>query len=165
MLQVPNAHKHEFDFYKCDRPRLLLTEDTCATVERQDYLLKYTFRFPNEENAKFSLGFDCDIYHGEIHIQSEYFTRKNQSDLPVGFAQNGLEIVDYSSILKKARKKDPRAVSYGGELALDRDALYWVFSAVIPINNPDGDAEMGVQHTVYLDPYTGKVVSHGVRAY
>lgn len=149
--------------YECSEKLDTIMDNPCEAQSRHSYRVRYKFNFPNQDNASFNLGFYCAGYYGKMHVQSEYFTRKNQSDLPKDFKDKGLDILDYATIEKKAKRKDNK-VHGNGELALDQDKIYWVFSGRQPYENPDriGD-EASIVHMVWVDPYTGKIIASSIR--
>ena len=149
-----------FEYQKKLNP---LIKYTCETQSSHSYLVQYKFSFPEQEKASFTLGFSCYGYNGQMRIQSQYFLRIDQSDLPQGFREKGLKIVDYKKIAKKAHNKDSQ-IRGGGVLALDQDKIYWVFSGRYPYRNPDGIGdEAMIVHTVTVDPYTGKIIASNNR--
>lgn len=144
--------------YECPQKLDEIMDNPCEAESRHSYRVRYKFNFPNQDNATFNLGFYCAGYYGKMHVQSEYFTRKNQSDLPEDFREKGLDILDYEKIQKKAKKKNSK-VNGNGELALDQDQIYWIFSGRQPYKNPDGIGdEASIVHIVTVDPYTGKII-------
>ena len=149
--------------YECTEKLDTIMDNPCEAESRHSYRIRYKFNFPNQDNATFDLGFYCAGYYGKMHVQSEYFYRSEQSDLPKGFRDKGLEILDYKLIEKKAKKKNPK-VNGNGLLALDRDQIYWVFSSRQPLINPNGIGDEAMMvHTVTVDPYTGKIISSSSR--
>ena len=148
--------------YECTHKLDTIMSNPCEAESRHSYRVRYKFNFPNHDKASFTLGFDCDGYYGQMHVQSEYFTKINQSDLPSGFIDKGLDLIDFEKIKKKAKKKDSK-VDGNGVLALGRDKIYWVFTGREPFNNPNniGDEAM-IVHVVWVDPYTGKVISSSI---
>lgn len=149
--------------YECSDKLDTIMDNPCEAESRHSYRVKYKFNFPNEDRASFNLGFYCAGYYGKMHVQSEYFYRTNQSDLPKGFKDKGLKIVDYEKIHKIAHKKDVQ-LNGSGVLALDQDKIYWVFSGRKPYRSPDGIGdEAMVVHMVSVDPYTGKVIASSIR--
>ena len=91
----------EFTAYKINKPLNEQIENPCLAQSNHRYTVDYKFSFPSEEKAFFTLGFVCDGYSGSMRIQSKYFYRHNQSDLPFGFKDMGLNIVAYH--LKKCQ--------------------------------------------------------------
>lgn len=149
--------------YECTEKLDTIMDNPCEAESRHSYRIRYKFNFPNQDNATFDLGFYCAGYYGKMHVQSEYFYRSEQSDLPKGFRDKGLEILDYKLIEKKAKKKNPK-VNGNGLLALDRDQIYWVFSSRQSLINPNGIGDEAMMvHTVTVDPYTGKIISSSSR--
>jgi len=148
---------------ECSEKLDTIMDNPCEAQSRHSYRVRYKFNFPNQDNASFNLGFYCAGYYGKMHVRSEYFTRKYQSDLPKDFKDKGLDILDYATIEKKAKRKDSK-VHGNGELALDQDKIYWVFSGRQPYDNPDGIGdEAMIVHIVTVDPYTGKIISSSNR--
>jgi hypothetical protein len=149
--------------HECTQKLDTIMDTPCDAESRHSYRVRYKFNFPNQENATFNLEFYCAGYYGKMHVRSEYFTRKNQSDLPKDFRDKGLEILDFEIIEKKAKKENPK-VNGDGELALDRDRIYWVFSGREPYINPNGIGdEAMIVNMVTVDPYTGKIISSSNR--
>ena len=149
--------------YECTQKLDTRMDNPCGAESRHSYRVRYKFNFPNQENATFNLEFYCAGYYGKMHVQSENFTRKNQSDLPKDFRDKGLEILDFEIIKKKAKKENPK-VNGDGDLALDRDRIYWVFSGREPYINPKGIGDEAMMvHTVTVDPYTGDIISSSSR--
>ena len=154
----------EYIGYECTKKLDTITDKPCEAHSRHSYLVRYKFSFPNQDNASFRLGFSCTAYFGSVDVKSEYFLRTNQSDLPKDFREKGLKIVAYEKIVKKALKKDP-LVGGNGVLALNQDRILWVFSTRRPYKNPDGIGdESSVSHTVWVDPYTGKLIANQIRS-
>ena len=149
--------------YECPQKLDTIIDNPCEAESRHSYRVRYKFNFPNQDNASFNLGFYCAGYYGNMHVQSEYFYRTNQSDLPKGFKDKGLKIVDYEKIEKRAYRKDAQ-LNGRGELALSQNKIYWVFSGRQPYNNHDkiGDEAM-IVHMVWVDPYTGKIIASSIR--
>ena len=144
--------------HECSVKLDTIMDNPCEAQSRHSYWVRYKFTFPNQDSASFKLGFSCSGYYGKMHVQSEYFTRKNQSDLPKGFKDKGLDILDYATIEKKAKRKDSKVHS-NGELVLDQDKIYWIFSGRQPYKNPDGIGdEASIVHIVTVDPYSGKII-------
>ena len=149
--------------YECTQKLDTITDKSCEAYSRHSYIVRYLFSFPNQDNAFFKLGFVCTGFYGQMHVQSEYFLRKNQSDLPQVFKENGLKIVDYKKIVRKAYREDSQ-LSGGGVLALSQDKIFWVFSSSEPYRHPIpvGD-EAVIVHTVWVDPYTGEIIGSQIR--
>ena len=95
----------EFEGYEVTTRLAELVDDPCAAQSSHRYTVNYKFSFPSEEKASFTLGFVCHGYQGKMTVQSKYFYRYNQSDLPEGFKKKGLNIIDYQKIAKKASKE------------------------------------------------------------
>jgi len=153
----------EYIGYKCTKKLDTITDNPCETYSRHSYLVRYKFSFPNQDNASFKLRFVCSGYFKKMHVQSEYFLRTNQSDLPAGFKDKGLRIVNYKKIAKKAYKKDS-TLQGRGVLALSQDKIYWVFSSSEPYVHPNGIGdEAMIVHTAWLDPYSGNVIDSQIR--
>ena len=153
----------EYFGYECTRKLDTITNNPCEANSRHSYQVSYKFSFHNKDSALFTLGYTCTGYFGQMHVQSEYFLRANQSDLPKGFKAKGLKLVSYKKIAKKAYKKDP-LLTGKGVLVLNQDRIYWVFSCNVPYRNPDGIGDdASISHTVWLDPYTGKVIASQIR--
>ncbi len=161
----------EFTGYKINKPLNEQTENPCIAQSNHRYTVECNFYFTSEENALFNLCLVCDGYLGNMRIQSKYFYRHNQSDLPGGFKEKGLDIMDYQKIAKKASKEMAKNAPNeeikrwdGGVLALNQNKIYWVFSRREPYRDPSGfgDEAMLVS-TVWVDPYTGKIISSETR--
>lgn len=156
-----------FEGYKVKTKLAEFPDDPCAAVESQRYTVDYKFSFPSEERASFLLGFECDGYQGKMTIQSKFFYRQNQSDLPSGFKEMGLKIIDYNKIAMKAYKEIDKITMNkeskrweGGVLAFNQNKIYWVFSRREPYHDPSGFGdEAMIVSTVWVDPYTGKIIA------
>ena len=157
--------------YECTQKLDTILDNPCKAETRHSYFFRYKFCFPNHEKAFINLGFYCAGYYGKMHVQSEYFYRKEQSDLPTDFKAKGLEIVDYLKIAKQASKEMAKITGdkefklwEGGVLALNQDKFYWVFSIREPYRDPSGFGdEAYIVHLVTVDPYTGKIISSSSR--
>ena len=156
----------EFTAYKINKPLNEQIENPCLAQSNHRYTVDYKFSFPSEEKAFFTLGFVCDGYSGSMRIQSKYFYRHNQSDLPFGFKDMGLNIVAYHKIAGKASKemskynddKEPKRWDEA-VLAINQNKIYWVFSHREPYRDPSGFGdEAMIVKTVWVDPYSGKII-------
>jgi len=161
----------EFEGYKVTTRLAEFVDDPCEAQSSHRYTVNYKFSFPSEEKASFTLGFVCHGYQGKMTVQSKYFYRYNQSDLPEGFKKKGLNIIDYQKIAKKASKEMAKNAPNkefrrweGGVLVLAQDKIYWAFSRREPYHDPSGFGdEAMIVSRVWVNPYTGKIIGSEVR--
>jgi hypothetical protein len=155
----------EFKDYKTIKKLNTLIYNPCEAKNRHDYEVNYFFKFPGSDNVKLNFGFACSGFHGKTLIQSKYYYRINKSDLPINFKQKGFKIISYDKIEKEAYKKEPIVIGNKGELVLGRSNIYWVFNVIKPVTNHQGDAELYMYYTVWIDPYSGDIIANEVKSY
>jgi len=152
--------------FECTDKLDTITDTPCQVYSRHSYLVRYKFRFPDQAKAFFRLGFTCTGFNGHMNVESEYFSRPNQSDLPQGFKEKGLKIVDYKKIARKSSRRIAKKTSEkglmrweGGALVLTQDKIVWIFSKKEPYSDPSGFGdEAMIVYRVWVDPYTGKII-------
>jgi hypothetical protein len=131
---------------------------------RHIYEATWEFTFPGVVGAKLELGFNVFVYNQQVVIQSARFLRPNQSDLPPGFAQKGLQIIGRNMALGIARHTDEFLNRHANmvmeSLVTEQNRIVWIFEYGYTTGNPQGDAELYISHAVWIDPYTGDVLFH-----
>lgn len=157
----------KYEGYKCTIKPEKDTTEYCGLNSRHQYLVEYSFTFHKANDAKLKLGFVCAGYNGKMHIQSEYFLRKEQTDLPRNFRRKRLRIMDYEFAKLLACATDSllnaNKNTLQGNLVTTQQGIYWIFDRSGSISNPYGDAELSRRHTVWINPYKRKVHFHEIK--